>query len=135
MARLNNIKRIIKENMPEEVQKWIDLLLFPLNNAISQFTYALSNQLTINDNMLGTVKTFNLTSSQFPFTFNHGLNIQPKICFIGQINDTSASPATFTVAPYAQWFLGSTANTIVIQTITGLDPAKTYSITFVILAN
>ena len=129
------MKRLLKEQLPPDVVKWIDQLLFPLNNAISQFTTALGNQLTISDNMLGTVKTFTLKPAQFPFTFSHGLNVSPRICLIGQINDTSGSPATFTVAPYAQWFNGSTNNTIVIQTITGLDSTKTYSVTFVILAN
>lgn len=134
MAKLSNVKRIIKEQLPSSVQQWIDQLLLPINTAISQFTYALGNQLTVSDNMLGAVKTFNLKSSQFPFTFSHGLNIQPKILFIGQINDTSAAPAIFTTAPYAQWSIGNTGSTIVINTITGLDPAKQYDVTFVVLA-
>lgn len=134
MAKLSNVKRIIKEQLPSSVQQWIDQLLFPINNAISQFTYALGNQLTITDNMLGSVKTFTLQSNQFPFTFSHGLSIQPKILFIGQINDTASSPATFTTAPYAQWSVGNTGSTIVVTTITGLDPAKQYNVTFVVLA-
>lgn len=132
MAKLSNVKRIIKEQMPSDVQKWIDTLLFPLNNTISQLSNALANQLTITDNMQGSIRSFTLTSSQFPFTFAHGLNTQPKILYIGQINDTSATPAIFTVAPYAQWTVGSTANTVIIQTITGLDPTKTYNVTFVL---
>lgn len=120
--------------MPSSVQQWIDQLLIPTNNAISQFTYALTNQLTITDNMLGAVKTFTLSPSQFPFTFNHGLTVQPKILQIGQINDTSANPSIFSVAPFAQWTIGSTGNTIIINTITGLDPAKQYNVTFVIQA-
>lgn len=136
MALLTNIKRVIKEQMPSDVIKWIDQVLIPLNTFMSQVTYALTKQLTITDNMVGSVKTFNLTSDQFPFTFNHGLaGVNPKIVFIGQINDTSASPATFTVAPYAQWFLGNNANTIIIRSITGLDITKTYSVTFVVLGS
>lgn len=132
MAKLSNVKRIIKEQMPADVQKWIDTLLYPLNNTISQLSNALANQLTIVDNMQATVKSFTLKSNQFPFTFNHGLSGTPKVLYIGQINDTAASPATFTVAPYAQWTIGTSASTIVIQTITGLDPTKTYNVTFVI---
>lgn len=135
MSRLSNIKRIIKEQLPSDVQKWIDQLLIPINDSTSQFTYALTNQLTISENMLGTVKQFNLQTSQFPFTFNHGLNVQPKVMFIGKINDTSANPAAFTSAPFAQWEIGGTGNSIVIQTITGLDPAKQYNVTLVIIAN
>ena len=135
MARLSNIKRIIKEQLPADVQKWIDQLLIPINNAISQFTYALTNQLTITDNFLGSVKTFTVKTSDFPYTFRHGLNIKPQIMFLGQITDTSSNPATFTVAPYPQWSLGSDGTTIVIQTITGLDPSKSYTVTVVVLSN
>jgi len=135
MARLTNIKRIIKEQLPVEVQKWVDALLIPLNTAISQITEALSNQLTISDNMLGAVKTFTLRQSDFPFTFNHGLNVKPKILFLGQIQDTAASPAAFTNGPVPQWSIGPSGGTIVIQTITGLDPSKSYSVTFVLLSS
>ena len=133
--KLSNIKRLLTENLPTDVLKWIDEIVIPLNTVISQITDALSSQLTITDNMLGSVKTFTLTSADFPFTFNHGLNAQPKICFIAQINDNSGNPATFTAAPYAQWFLGSAANTITIQTITGLNVTKKYDVTLVVLAN
>lgn len=136
MAKLTNIKRILKEQMPSDVQRWIDNLLFPLNNAISQFTNALSNQLTISDNFLGSVKTFTLKTSDFPFTFSHGLNIKPKIVFLGQVQEsTSGTPATFTNGPVIQWEIGSTGSTILIRTITGLDSTKSYSVTVVVLGN
>lgn len=135
MAQLSNIKRIIKEQLPSDVQKWIDALLIPLNNAISQFTYALTSQLTISDNFLGSVKTFTLKTSDFPFTFQHSLNVKPKILLLGQIIDTSSNPAVFTAGPVPQWNIGSDGKTIVIQTITGLDPTRSYSVTVVVLAN
>lgn len=133
--KISGIKRIIKEQLPSSVQPWIDQLLYPINNAISQFTTALGNQLTISDNMLGAVKSFTLTSAQFPFTFTHGLKIKPKIVFIGQINDTDANPGTFTTGPVVQWSVGSNGSTIVLQTITGLNPAKSYNVTLVVLSS
>lgn len=136
MAKINNIKRILKEQLPSDVQKWIDNLLFPLNNAISQFTYALTNQLTISDNFLGSVKSFTLKNADFPFTFSHGLNVKPKIVFIGQIQETtSGTPANFTVGPVIQWEVGSTGSNILIRTITGLDSAKSYTVTVVVLGS
>jgi len=134
MAILSNVKRILKEQLPSDVQKWADQFLIPLNNAISQITNALGNQLTITDNMLGAVKIFTLKTSDFPYTFSHALNIRPKILFIGQIQDASSTPAIFTVAPVVQWQASSTGSSIVIQTITGLDPAKSYNVTLVLLA-
>lgn len=133
--KISGIKRIIKEQLPSTVQPWIDQLLYPINNAISQFTTALGNQLTISDNMLGAVKSFTLTSAQFPFTFTHGLKIKPKIVFIGQINDTDATPGTFITGPVVQWSVGSNGSTIVLQTITGLNPLKSYNVTLVVLSS
>lgn len=132
--KLSGIKRIIKEQLPSDVQKWIDQLLIPINNAISQFTYALTNQLTITDNFQGAVKTFTLKNSDYPFTFQHGLSVRPKVCYLGQVLEDSGSPALFTYAPYAQWEPDSTGTQIVLRQITGLDPAKTYFVTLVILA-
>lgn len=139
MAILNNIKRIIKEQLPADVQKWIDVLLIPINNFISQVTYALTNQLTLTDNFLATIKTVTLSTAQFPYTFNHGLNVQPTILFIGQIQESIngtpvGSPAILTTPAVAQWVLGSSGSSIQILNITGLNSAKNYNVTFVVIA-
>ena len=134
MAKLSNIKRILKEQLPSDVRDWIDNILFPFNTAISQFTYALTNQLTIQDNFLGSVKEFTLKTSDFPFTFSHGLNVKPKILFLGQIQEvTGGTPSTFIIGPVLQWEMGSSGSTIVIRTITGLDTSKSYNVTIVVL--
>lgn len=133
MATLTNIKRIIKEDFPSEVQKWIDKLLIPLNNAISQFTFALNNQLTITDNFLGVLKEVTLKGDQFPYQFNHGLKVKPKILLIGQYQETSASPPLSTAGVTAQW--ETDGPTIILRAITGLDTTKTYNFTFVILGS
>ena len=130
---ISGIKRIIKEQLPASVQPWIDQILLPVNNAVSQFTTALTSNLTIKDNMLGDIYNFTLKTSQFPYTFTHKLASAPIIVFLGQIQDNSASPAIFTVAPVIQWSLSSTGTSIVIQTITGLDPTKSYNVTIVAL--
>lgn len=135
MAVISNVKRLIKEQLPASVQAWIDQILIPINNSITQFTNAFQNQITISDNMLGAVKTFKLKTSDFPFTFTHSLNVRPKIMFIGQIQDTAANPSIFTVGPVVQWDNSSTGGSVVIQTITGLDPLKTYNVTVVLLGN
>ena len=83
--KVTNIKRIIKEQMPTDVQKWIDQLLFPLNNAISQFTYALTNQLTITDNFLGSIRTIQISGSSV------------------LTGDTSAGSSTIANASYSQY--------------------------------
>lgn len=139
VAVLNNIKRIIKEQLPSDVQKWVDVLLIPINNFISQVTYALTNQLTLTDNFLATVKTVTIGSGDFPYSFNHGLNVQPTILFIGQIqeavNGTPISNITVLTTPaIAQWQLGSNGTSVQIINITGIDPTKSYNVTFVVIA-
>ena len=134
MAKLSGIKRILKEQLPSAVQQWVDQLIIPLNNAVSQFTYALTNQLTITDNFQGAVKTFTLKNSDYPFTFQHGLAVRPKVCFLGQVLEDSGSPALFTAAPYAQWEPDQSGTQIVLRQITGLNASKTYFVTLVILA-
>lgn len=58
--KLTGIKRIIKEDFPPEIQKWIDTLLYPLNQNIEQTKEALTQNLNIEDNLLATVKTLTL---------------------------------------------------------------------------
>lgn len=53
--RLGTIKRISRDELTksgEELPKWIDAMLDPLNQAIEKFTLALSNGLTFDDNIL-----------------------------------------------------------------------------------
>jgi len=132
---ISNVKRIIKEQLPSSVLPWVDQILIPINNAITQFTNAFSNQITITDNMLGAVKTFTLKTSDFPFTFSHSLNVRPKILFIGQIQETSSNPVNFLTGPVVQWYQGEAGSTVVIQTITGLDSSKQYNVTLVLLGS
>lgn len=139
MAVLNNIKRIIKEQLPPDVQKWIDVLLIPINNFISQATYALTNQLTFTDNFLATIKQVTIATTDLPYTFNHGLTVQPTIMFIGQIQEAVngtpvGNPTILTTPAIAQWVLGSNGTSIQILNVTGLTTGKSYNITFVVIA-
>lgn len=63
MAKIVNVKRIFKEQFPPDVQKWIDQLLYPLNNAIAQFSFAFTNNITLSDNAVASTKTFTLPGS------------------------------------------------------------------------
>lgn len=54
------IKRIIKEDFPEEVQEWIDTLLYPLNAQIEQTNLILEKNITLNDNIVAAFKTITI---------------------------------------------------------------------------
>lgn len=63
MAKIVSVKRIYKEQFPNDVQKWIDQLLYPLNNALSQFVFAFNNNITLSDNLIAATKSFTLTGT------------------------------------------------------------------------
>ena len=129
MAKLTNVRRIIKEDFPTEVQKWLDKLLIPLNNAIEQFTFAMNKNLTITDNFDGALSTLeNVETSLFPLSFKNPLprGKVPQLVIIAQISEDSASPVIFTTAPFVQW--DSDGQLVTIRTITGLDPTRVYNV-------
>lgn len=57
------IKRIIKEDFPADVQKWIDILLYPLNQNIEQTNQILTKNITLNDNIVAALKTLTVTGT------------------------------------------------------------------------
>lgn len=62
------IRRLLKEDLQraggEELPKWIDALLTPINEFIDRVTLALRNNLTFKDNMAGRLQTIEFTHGQ-----------------------------------------------------------------------
>lgn len=54
------VKRFLKEDFPAEVQQWIDTLLYPLNQNIEQTNLILDGNVTFQDNILASIRTFTL---------------------------------------------------------------------------
>lgn len=61
--KIGIVKRILKEDLAKtgEVPSWVDALIQPLNDAITRFAQALTNNLTLSDNMLGRQYTIELS--------------------------------------------------------------------------
>lgn len=57
------IKRIIRSDFPEEVQNWIDTLLYPLNSSIEQTNQILEKNVSLIDNIAADVRTFQVVGS------------------------------------------------------------------------
>lgn len=55
------IKRISKRDFPEEVQKWIDILLYPLNASIEQTGAILEKNISLYDNLSANVRTIQVS--------------------------------------------------------------------------
>lgn len=53
-------KRIRKDDFPTDVQKWIDILLYPLNAGISETSQILEKNISLYDNIAAEVKTLRI---------------------------------------------------------------------------
>lgn len=104
------IKRISKRDFPEEVQKWIDILLYPLNASIEQTGAILEKNISLYDNLSANVRTLQvsgcsqikgdttqgsntiLNASYYQATIegkNYGVQIGQPIKGLGLANDTT----------------------------------------------
>jgi hypothetical protein len=57
------IKRIIKDDFPQEVRTWIDTLLYPLNASIEQNSQILQKNISLIDNLAAEVRTLQIVGS------------------------------------------------------------------------
>lgn len=130
MSALPQIKRLLAEDY-KEAGTWISKLLYPLNLFMSSVYAALNHGITFQDNVLAQVKTLTVKGSspavQFPWPYASA----PIGVLIIASSDTSAIPKTITAAVTCAW--SYSAGTVSINNITGLDAARQYSLTFLVL--
>lgn len=94
--KLSTIKRVLTESFPSDVQKWIGSLVSPLNNFLDQVTRALTNELTLADNLKAQSWVVTLEAAQtYPIKLAYNLNQKPSVLIVGRIasQDSSAIPA------------------------------------------
>lgn len=127
--KLPSFKRLFTQDYPKENQKLIDTLSVSLNNGIEVLYNALNGEITLRDNIKGTVKDIVVVvnSSGTPlqtaaFTLNSTSKIDAVVVGIA-LNQTNT-----TVYPTSQPFIsGSQAGTIfTINNISGLQPNQQY---------
>ena len=129
-----SFKRILNTDYAQQFQQLINTLGFSINNAITNINAALDNEISLQDNILCTVKTFNVqvnstgtptTSTTFPLSFT-GQCL--GISLINVLNSTT-SGAFPTGGVTVSWTQTQTG--IQLNNITGLAPNNTYSITLI----
>ena len=77
--KFGQFKRVLKEDLAkagDELPKWIDVLLSPINLLIEQVAKALQNQLTFEDNFKAKEITLNFTSG-VPIEINPTTSFAP----------------------------------------------------------
>ncbi len=133
-----SFKRILNTDYAQQFQQLVNTLGFSINNAITNINDALDNQVSLKDNILCTVKTFNVevdstgaptTSTTFPLTFT-GQCL--GISLINVLNTTTSSsyPTGGVTISFTQTQTG-----IQLNNITGLATNNTYSITVIAWGN
>jgi len=133
MARLPSIKRIVAEDFPSEVQKWVGKLLQPLNSFFESTHAALGKGLTVADNFDGMLKTVEV--SGFPTKFKWERRSPPKALWVVQCRESQGVHTNFTSAPYADWEFTQDGQ-VSILALTGLSPTASnkYQVTVIVMA-
>lgn len=130
MGALPTIKRFLVEDYPSEAS-WIGTLLYPLNLLLNTIYSNLNNGLTIQQNMLGQLKTLTVSGASPSTKFNWNFPGQtPAAVIIGQCLQTDAPASVITSAVSVAW--SYSAGVISIDNIAGLNSSHTYSVTFVV---
>lgn len=139
MASLPEFKRILREDLSEVAGEWVEKLIYPINNFNEQVYSSLNKNLTVGDNITGSIfktsfttptdyiKNKNFTPINIPWNFRAA----PKCVNVGYIamaesNDIITNPISL------DWRITG-PNTITIRFIVGLKNITKYNITFLIL--
>lgn len=126
--KLPSQKRILREDL-KGAPSWVGPLIDTLNSFMETVYRALNKNVTFSDNIAANVKEFTYkTTSTYPAAqdnveFVSGLKTKASGVLLFQVYETSSySPPPGPV--YIPWV--EINGTIIISTITGLEPSKTY---------
>ena len=136
--RLPSFTRIVREDLPSEVQSWIDKLINPLNSFMLTIRNGLNKGLTVNDNLGGAVKTVTVRGGAVEFAYS--TSRPPKAVILGSWRNTTTSTWTPTsgVVDAVTVTSGITLSWYYTEgkiscTFYGLSSTDTYEVTLLIL--
>lgn len=125
--KLSVIKKLSVDLVPEDARQWVSALVQPLNGFLDQVTRALTNQLTISDNLKSFKTALIVEGTQaYPLKIAYPLNEKPSLVLLGQIQTQDGSAVS------AHTFTWKLNNGVLEVTIAGLSAVK-HSITIVAL--
>lgn len=127
MALINASKKIVPEDYAADTRDTVKRLATTLNPFLDQSSNALSNQLTLKENLKAKVWTLDLDAGVSTYTVSWGINEKPTDVHIGYLakRDGSAPAAAFAMHwTYADsqvflTFLGLNAATAHVATVIG----------------
>lgn len=130
MAKLPDIKRILKEDLGNDVPEYIDKIIGPVNSLSESVYQALGKQITFADNITSSIKTLEVTTSAvYPLAFPKvstpsGITKRADGVLILQIQNKANLYAPILTSPFLSWL--DTGGNIEINHISGLLPSTTY---------
>lgn len=135
MAKISNLKRIIKEDFPEEYQELIDKLAYSLNPFLEQ----ISNAFNKNINIENLSREF-ITVTVENVGGNLKIPVQFKTSLSGRIQgfniikaENITNPAIYpTQAPWITWTINS--NILTIQKVTGIPDNNKFRLTLELIS-
>lgn len=132
MAQLPVIKRISREDVPG-APGWIDRLLYSINLFFDAVYYALSKNITLEENIKSQIHKFSLEagamSTDNTYQFANELKRKPTMLFVGDVKQRAGEFVPIAAAVFVDWEFDQ--NVIYVRSITGLLAGETYD--FVLL--
>lgn len=133
--KLPNIKRIDKQNFPEQEPDFIDKLGFTLNNDMETLFNVLNRNASLKDNIFCTVKDVQVLADSDGIPQNtasfqlDNSNMRVLGCQVLKAQNVKNSAIYVTAAPFISFSQAS--NIISINHVTGLQAGQIYTLTIV----
>lgn len=118
MAKQIQIQRLLTEDFAD--QKWAEKLTIPLNSFMESVQRALSNGLTITDNMAGAIKVVEVNGT-WPVKLAWDMG-RPVSVLVGNVVRSDGVSFTLTDAVQVQWQYNQNGQ-LQIDGVTGITPS------------
>jgi hypothetical protein len=135
MARLSNLKRIIKEDFPDEYQELIDKLAYSLNPFLEQISEAFNKNIN-NDNLAREFVTITVENStgnlKIPVQVKTSLRSRVVGLNVIRVENLTNSSIYPTNNPFVAWTINN--NILTVQKVTGIQDNNKYRLTLEIIS-
>jgi hypothetical protein len=128
MAKLPVLSKLRVEDFPG-APNWVSPMFAVLNKFMDTVYTALSQGITLEDNLKSQVYTGTFKSTDMPISFRKTINVPAKACFITKFQPADGS--IITVAPIWSW--GDNGNGSITVNITNIPSLVDYSVSLLIL--
>lgn len=137
MAKLPDLRRILREDLGSDVPEYIDKIIGPVNSFSEAIYQALAKQITFSENISASLRTLEIvTSATYPADFAQtevysGLSRRADGVIILQIQNKANPYAPVTTSPFISWL--DLDGNIKITHVSGLTASTTYILKILVI--